>query len=346
MGSIKEKIKYIKETKKLIREAIIARGVDVPENTTFRDYANKIDEIPSGVDINDYYNLTKRTSGDIKYYIKQIPMIDTSGYTSMSYMFSGYSSLKTIPELDTSKVTNMSSMFKECSSLTTIPQLNTSNVTAMERIFDKCSSLTTIPLLDTSKVTNMSYMFIDCSSLVTIPLLDTSKVTDMFYMFYNCVSLTAIPKLNTSNALNLGLIFGRCSSLATIPQLETSNVKNMYSMFYGCSSLTSIPQLDASNVDMLENIFKGCSSLITIGGLKDLGKAYDTTKKANYSSYTLNLSYSNNLTHDSLINIINNLYDIATKGCNPQQLVLGETNLAKLTAEEIAIATNKGWSAS
>ena len=39
MGSIKEKIKYIKETKKLIREAIIAQGVDVPENTTFRDYA-------------------------------------------------------------------------------------------------------------------------------------------------------------------------------------------------------------------------------------------------------------------------------------------------------------------
>lgn len=45
MGSIKEKIKYIKETKKLIREAIIAQGVDVPENTTFRDYANKIDSI-------------------------------------------------------------------------------------------------------------------------------------------------------------------------------------------------------------------------------------------------------------------------------------------------------------
>lgn len=45
MGSIKEKIKYIKETKKLIREAIIAQGVDVPENTTFRDYANKIDNI-------------------------------------------------------------------------------------------------------------------------------------------------------------------------------------------------------------------------------------------------------------------------------------------------------------
>ena len=46
------------------------------------------------------------------------------------------------------------------------------------------------------------------------------------------------------------------------------------------------------------------------------------------------------------MNIINNLYDIKTKGCNPQGLVLGSINLAKLTSEEIAIATNKGFNVS
>ena len=46
------------------------------------------------------------------------------------------------------------------------------------------------------------------------------------------------------------------------------------------------------------------------------------------------------------MNVINNLYDIATKGCNAQLLYLGSTNLAKLSAEEIAIATNKGWTVS
>lgn len=49
------------------------------------------------------------------------------------------------------------------------------------------------------------------------------------------------------------------------------------------------------------------------------------------------------LTHDSLMNVINNLYDIKSKGVKPQTLQLGNTNKAKLTAEEIAIATNKGW---
>ena len=46
------------------------------------------------------------------------------------------------------------------------------------------------------------------------------------------------------------------------------------------------------------------------------------------------------------MNAINDLYDIASAGVQPQKLVLGSTNLAKLTAEEIAIATNKGWTGS
>ena len=271
MGSIKEKIKYIKETKKLIREAIIARGVDVPENTTFRDYANKIDEIPSGVDIGDYYDLTTKPNGGIRSYITQIPMLDTSDCTSMRYMF------------------------------------------------EDCTRLTTIPQIDTSKVINMDYMFDDCSSLTTIPQLYTSKVTIMSCMFYNCTSLTSIP------------------------QLDTSKVTIMQYMFYNCKLLTEIPQLDTSKVTNISNMFNGCSSLTTLGGFTNLGQAYETTQSANYGDYTLRLSSCTNLTHDSLMNVINNLYDIANKGVMPQQLVLGSTNISKLSAEEIQIATDKGF---
>ena len=228
----------------------------------------------SGVDINDYYDLTKKSSGGIHTYMKQIPLIDTSEYTHMGYMFANYKSLTTLPQLNTSKVTNMNRMFDGCASLTTIPQLNTSNVT------------------------NMNGMFVACKSLTTIPQLDTSKVTDMNSMFFSCFSLTIIP------------------------QLDTSKVTNMSGMFTSCFSLTNL------------------------GGLTNLGQAYETTQSANYSNYKLNLLDSENLTHDSLMNVINNLYDIAAKGVKTQQLVLGSTNLKKLTAEEIAIATNKGFSVS
>lgn len=225
----------------------------------------------SGVDINDYYDLTKKSSGGIATYIKQIPLIDTSDYTNMNNMFNGYSSLMTIPQLDTSKVT------------------------AMNGMFSSCVSLKEIPLLNTSKVTNMNAMFNSCKVLSKIPSLDTSQVTDIETAFQNCRSLVTIPKLN----------FAR------------------------------IQKIDMST-------FLSCASLENVGGFADLGKLF--VYAANNYHHTVCFSYSAKLTHESLMNIINYLYDISSK--NTQQLVLGSTNLAKLTAEEIQIATSRGWSVS
>lgn len=206
--------------------------------------------------------------------------------------------------------------------------------------------LTTIPQLDTSNVTNMSQMFVMASNLTTIPKLNTSKVTNMLSMFNTCSSLITIPLLDTSNVTDISQMFRDCSKLTTIPQLNTSKVTNMYMLFRNCTSLESVPLLDAHMVTWIEQIFYNISKLTTLGGLQNLGQAYSTTASANYRDYKLSLSNSLNLTHDSLMNVINNLYDIATKGVKTQQLVLGSDNIAKLTADEIAIATNKGFSVS
>ena len=89
----------------------------------------------------------------------------------------------------------------------------------------------------------------------------------------------------------------------------------------------------------------GAGNVINIGGFENLGKAYLTNKSANYLNYGLVLTNCSP-THDSLMNIINNLYDIKTKGCQEQRLQLGPTNLAKLTDEEKQIAIDKGWNLS
>lgn len=82
-----------------------------------------------------------------------------------------------------------------------------------------------------------------------------------------------------------------------------------------------------------------------MGGFENLGMAYNTSATENNNNYQLRIDFFK-LTHESLMNVINNLYDIKTKGVKPQQLILGTTNLAKLTAEEVAIGTSKGWSIS
>ena len=151
--------------------------------------------------------------------------------------------------------------------------------------------------------------------------------------------------LETDKITNMENMFGSCKLIKTIPNINTSNVTNMSEMFYGCSALETLPKLNCSNVERINDVVTNCTKLQNIGGFENLGQAYKTTMAANYYYYKLALS-NNELTHDSLMNVINNLYDIKSKGCNPQSLVLGSTNLAKLTAEEIAIATEKGWTVS
>ena len=162
--------------------------------------------------------------------------------------------------------------------------------------------------------------------------------------------LLAIPNIDTSSVISMNNMFSSCSSLTTIPQLDTGNVTSMNSMFSSCFSLTTIPQLDTSKVISVGSMFSSCSSLTTLGGLLNLGQAYSTTTSANYSNYKLDLSTCTALTEQSLINVLTNLYDIATKGCKAQQVVLGSTNLAKLTSEEgqtaLSNAQAKGWTVS
>lgn len=280
---------------------------------------------------------------------ERIPLLElnpnTSNVTNMEELFSGCRSLKSIPAMNTQNVTNMNLMFFQCEKLSSVPALDTSNVINMSQMFNNCRSLSSVPTLDTSNVTNMGLMFVGCESLTTVPLLNTSNVTEMSGMFSSCHSLVEIPALDTSKSKFLAAMFAKCSSLKQIPLLNTKSCIHINGMFEGCTSLETVPILDASNVGDVSKIFKDCPSLVMLGGLKNLGMSYSSANyiHENKGEYTLDLSYSPLLTHDSLMNIINNLYDIKSKGVKPQTLQLGDTNKAKLTAEEIAIATNKGW---
>lgn len=297
-------------------------------------------EIPL-FDTSNVTNMSYMLSGNIN--LTKIPLLDTSNVTNISFLFQNCSNLKNIPLLDTSNVIDMKGMFQDCSSLKTIPMLNTSNVTEMDYLFERDSLLTEIPLLNTVNVTRMPYLFSNCSLLETIPKLETGNVTVMNSMFKGCSSLKQIPLLNTKSCNLMQEMFSGCSSITEIPELDTSNVISMWYMFFKCTSLTTVPMLDASKIINVYNMFNNCSSLVTLGGLKNLGMSYPTNWIENVSEATLNLSDSPLLTHDSLMNVINNLYDIKSKGVKPQTLQLGNTNKAKLTVEEIAIATNKGW---
>lgn len=187
--------------------------------------------------------------------------------------------------------------------------------------------------------------------LTKITDIDTSNLTSMESFFSDCHFLREVPTLNTSNVSYMGSMFYRCFSLIEIPPIDTSNVTTMNSTFQYCESLETIPELNAQKAYNISSFLSGTGKLKNLGGFIDLGKGF-TIKSTNHANQAFSLT-SKNVTYESLMNIINKLYDlnltydVANGGTlYTQRLNLTSTNLAKLTAEEIAIATNKGWNVS
>ena len=203
---------------------------------------------------------------------------------------------------------------------------DTANVTAMNSMFYNCPKLTTVPKFDTSKVTNMNSMFFSCPKLTTVPLFDTAKVTNMSSMFSNCSKLTTAPLFDTSKVTNMYSMFSSCSKLTTVPQFDTSNVTNMDYMFQDCPNLTTVPKFDTSKVTNMNSMFNYCRNLESIHMIN--------------INANLDIHHSTKFTREALLEILGNL-KAQTSGT--KTLTMGSTNIAKLTDEDKAIATNKGW---
>ena len=183
--------------------------------------------------------------------------------------------------------------------------------------------------------TTMEYAYNQGQMPVVDIKYDTSKVTNFSSAFYQCQKLIKCPNIDMTSATNASYMFYYCTALRNIPFFNTPNLSNMSNMFNNCNNLKSIPLLDCSRVSSMSTMFGWSSiySLTDLGGFKNL--------KINFTD---GLNKLPNLTVQSLMNVINNLYDFRANGeSTTRTLTLGTTNLNKLTDEQKAVATNKGW---
>lgn len=160
------------------------------------------------------------------------------------------------------------------------------------------------------------------------------KLEDGRYMFTECVDLTSftipMPELTDgSNMFSRGTL-PEYNSLKTL-NLDAPKLVTTTNMFGDCIRLTdvtlNIPSYTSQEIS-INPTFSKCSGItnLTVNGELRAG---------------LYLSASTNLTTDSLMSVINALVDLT--GENSKTLTLGATNLAKLSDEQKAIATNKNW---
>ena len=256
---------------------------------------------------------------------------DTSTWavTNFANMFDYCRSLK-ILNLSTWNTTNWAvttfiSAFRYCYSLTEIigiSSFNTSNwkITSLVEVFNSCFSLKTLDLSgwDTSDwvVTTLASMFTWCESLETLTIgnWDTSgwKVTAMNSMFNECRSLKEIDLSRWDTSLwaltTCQSMISNCFALETLymPDNFTTSTFKVTNANY---------QLPYSAVPCLKN-FNG----------------YPITVNTNWSAFYC-------LSTESLVSIINKLPEVTVA----RTLTLGVAHKQKLTTEQIAIATAKGW---
>lgn len=173
----------------------------------------------------------------------------------------------------------------------------------------------------------------------------SSGGTTAYFENVSAPIMTSLEQFIRDNNNLISVIFKDCNF---------PSVTSIGSAFYNDSNLTTInfSGVPGDKIIDLTYAFRYCSKLTNISNfLINLGKGY-TQATTNYSKYRLEIT-ATTLTHDSMMDIINNVYDLnltynVSGGgtLRTQNLNFGSTNLAKLTTEEKAIATTKGWTLS
>lgn len=331
--SITDQITRLQNAKASIKTSIENKGVTVPENTKLDGYPALIDNIQTGSG--------EETTSSYWPDFFEAKMLKGTAQESGRYLFFGAyirdeNDKNLIENLDVSNMVSINNMFTQLGVYyrnTNIKDLdftrwNVSKCEDFQSAFYNSCYIDSINISgwDFSKAKSIYRMF-DSSCFKTIDMsnCNTSTIKDFSSLFAYSKYLTSIDMTgcNTSNATNVGSMFNNSAELTiVIGDLDLSNLTNglfpaSYSNpFYKCPKLETI---------YLKNIYKNCTM-------------------TNASKWCINLG-DTKVKDECLISIINELPDLINdKGLtatNKIVLTLPKTNT--LTAEQVKVATDKGW---
>lgn len=136
-------------------------------------------------------------------------------------------------------------------------------------------------------------------------VVDMTATKNLSYCFYQCAVLTSLvlPEGFGQSVTNLRYCFSNCTRLSSLvlPEGFGTNAADLDHCFNYCVALTSLtlPAGFGQNATNINHCFDSCSNLT------------DITGNPNFKA-SLSLSSSTNLTHDSLMVVINGLQTVTT----------------------------------
>ena len=256
-------------------------------------------------------------------------------------------------ELDFPKCKYAVGMFGGCSNLTTVALGDMPSVTDIEDMFYGCSNLTTVILGDMPSVTDAAGMFSGCSNLTSVTF-GERDTNDIFLplcerignMFINCTQIRNM-RIISNNLKDIGAPFFNCTNLRSAVIGYIDDCTGLYNIFGSrptefvedswCKQLLSCEILGDGSTITLVTADLITESVQEFNGIQNLGGS------PYWQNNGCGIAHAKNLSYNSLLNIINKLYDRATAGYSIARISLHPDSFAKLSDEDIAIATNKGW---
>lgn len=301
----------------------------------------------------------------------------TQDITHCAYMFQN-SKVKAIPFVINGHATannNIHYMFASATNLESLPKMHGIIVSGMTYVFRECWNLRNLPEDiesyfnweymegSTNAYLSHSYMFQDCRSLRAIPMSffthwapNTSYSGNYFYNgFQSCYSLDELVDLPlpytstwTSNAFYN--TFSSCSRLANVTFAMRDGAPYVMNWRSQLIDLSSYIGYTSSSVHPTNII--GYNSGITIEKRVNSDETYQALKN-DPDWFSTSIAHSR-YNHDSAVATINSLPDtsayLATAGGTNTIKFKGAAGsgtdggaINTLTAEEIAVATAKGW---
>lgn len=313
----------------------------VVDGVNYATYRNNTGNLGRYIFINDY-----DTKGDG--YFGMIKIDDTIIIpTEEGFLNTNTGTLLEVVEEGSHRFTNNTPKVPEGELYKTVnvnvaPKINL----AKEGIKFGYSTFTEIPKwADFENLTDTSDLFYCCRNLERVELFDTKLVKDASSMFMTCSTLKNLPNnFNFSSCTDLEKIFYGASSLNDYTFLETwiiNPLANMNQMIDN-KNTTYVPAIpcvgDSSYYESAIFYSSGEYSQLTyFGGW--IGRKYKVTKDQC-------LKKMPNLTRESCISILNNLYDFTGNGETPnssQGQLKVHQNFLDTVGEDILIGINKGW---
>lgn len=253
-------------------------------------------------------------------YAPQVRDLDSTAKTWMAdNAFLHCSGLRAVGVIDFTGCTRTFQLFRGAG-LSQCPDLYFPDATACMSIFRECKNLEVGPMINAPKNTSASMWFMTCSKMKSVrgDSWDLKTVTSASGMFQE-------------------------SGIIETPRLITPALKTASYMFCYANSLKKVTYIDFASATDIREIFRTAYAL-DILNIDHLGAVEAITEPA-----TLDLHWSSHLGESdegraALVGtLLTNSHDRAAEGWEPLTVALHANALGRLTDDEIAAITAKGF---